>query len=184
MYGYILSQLLVNSMVVVFEDDNCTNFMSIGDGKWNQVVLRRGEYIELMLMNKSGDYMQYRFPNTTINTFDWVTKSINGHPMHLTYSRGDVQITLDRVTFYCPITSVGMDKLLPPSINYTEPLVHCRWEDKTVVSSLIGLSFLVLISFVFGNRLPDAIKAIKLLTIQHSYRETIPTDPSFTTTAL
>ena len=159
--------------------------MSIGDDKWNQVVLRRGEYIELMLMNKSGDYMQYRFPNTTINTFDWTTKSINGHPMQLTYSRGNVQINLDRVTFYCPVTSVGMDKFPPLiSTNYTEPLVHCRWEDKTVVSSLIGLSFLVLISFVFGNRLPDAIKAIKLITLQHSYRETIPTESTLKTTAL
>ena len=160
--------------------------MSMGDGKWNQVVLRRDKYIELMLMNKSGDYVQYRFPNTTITTFDWTTKSINGHPMHLTYSRGNVQLNLDRVTFYCPITSVGMVNLLPASlsINNTEPLVQCQWEDTTVVPSLIGLSFLVLISFVFGNRLPDAIKAIKLLTIQNSYRETIPTESTFKTTAL
>ena len=170
MFGYLLSQLLVNSLYVTFDDQNCTTYLSMGNGEWQQVTLRNVGYIELMLMNTTGNYILYSFPDTKIETFDWITKSINGHPMEVKHSKGIVNPVLDRVTFFCPIKGVVEAKLKSPMLDTSKPVLECRWEDKTVVSTLASLIILILLSLVFGHKLPDAIKAFRLFMTNQNYQ--------------
>ena len=105
--AYILSVFITNSFLVEFNDTNCTTFLTLSGGPNKRAILtKEGDLIRLVVYNTTQNIQFYTASSSSISTFQWPLKTVDGVHMNLTESKGSVRhLKFNKLIVRCQIKS-------------------------------------------------------------------------------
>ena len=157
--AYILSVFIANSFLVEFNDTNCTTFLTLSGGPNKRAILtKEGDLIRLVVYNTTQNIQVYTASSSSISTFQWPLKTVDGVRMNLTESKGSVEhLKFNNLIVGCQIKSFKGGFMDEGAAVY-----RCKSNDTNkmmyIMYALYCIPFVIILC---GVKAPTVVKFIK-----------------------